>query len=61
MLEKFSRPLRVRVLVTLGDQAGQILVEYSLIVASITLICVAVLTGIGHTVTGLFSNAANGL
>jgi Flp pilus assembly pilin Flp len=61
MLETLSQLLTVRAAAMLRDEDGQILVEYSLIVASIALICVAVLTGIGNTVTGMFANAANGL
>jgi Flp pilus assembly pilin Flp len=45
----------------LSREEGQTLVEYSLIIVSVSLLCIAVLTGIGHTVTGMVNNVAAGL
>jgi Flp pilus assembly pilin Flp len=61
MLEMLRRLIPNRFAATLCEEEGQTLVEYSLVIVSVSLLCIALLTGIGHTITAMLNNTANGL
>jgi len=45
----------------LRDEAGATLVEYSLVVALIAIVCIAAVTTMGNKVNNKLNNAANSL
>ena len=43
----------------LGSEEGQALVEYTLIISLIAVVCIAALTVTGHSVSGFLNSLAN--
>jgi pilus assembly protein Flp/PilA len=45
----------------IGDEGGQAVVEYALVVVLIAIVVIIVLQMLGHTVNNVFSNVNNGV
>jgi pilus assembly protein Flp/PilA len=59
--EEKNQPMISAIKNLVKDDSGATLVEYGLVLALIALVCIGVLTTLGHSVSTMFSSAASEL